>query len=277
MPLLKGKKIGFIGAGNMASAIIQGLINSGLIEKQNIFVSDLDNKKLEDMRERGVVTCTENKLVVDKSDIIILAVKPDTYEKILKEICTISNVPQKIFVSIAPGISISYIKKFFSINVKVVRAMPNTPALVGEGMTVTCYEPPVLPQEFEEVNEIFRSIGKVEAMQEDYLNEVVSVNGSSPAYVYMMIEAMADAAVLRGVPRDVAYRLVSQSILGSAKMVLSTGLHPGQLKDMVCSPGGTTIQAVYELEKSGFRASLINAMEKCTEKAMDLSRKYIKN
>ncbi len=258
----------------MASAIIQGLIGSGLINRQNIFVSDLDINKLKGMEEKGVVACPDNKTLADKSDIIILAVKPNVYEKVLKEICSVSDIYKKIFVSIAAGITIRYIKSFFPVNVKVVRTMPNTPALIGEGMTVTCYEPPVSESEFEEINEIFRSIGKVESMKENYLNEVVAVNGSSPAYVYMMIEAMADAAVLRGIPRDVAYRLVSQSILGAAKMVLETGLHPGQLKDMVCSPGGTTIQAVYELEKSGFRASLISAMEKCTEKAIDLSRKY---
>jgi pyrroline-5-carboxylate reductase len=272
---LSKMKIGFIGAGNMATAIIKGLVKAAIVDKKNVLVSDLNCNKLKAMEDMGIQAASNNIFIVENSDIIILAVKPNIYNVVLKEISSIANITNKIFVSIAAGISIKYIKSFFKEDVKVIRTMPNTPALIGEGMTVTCYEPPVTEYEFALVNEIFKSIGKVESINENYMNEVVAVNGSSPAYVYMMIEAMADAAVIRGIPRDMAYRLVSQSIMGAAKMVLETGKHPGELKDAVCSPGGTTIQAVYQLEKSGFRSSLMDAMEKCTEKAIELSKKYI--
>ncbi|MDK2801484.1 MAG: pyrroline-5-carboxylate reductase [Clostridiales bacterium] len=271
---LREKKIGFIGAGNMAMAIINGLLNTKIVDKNNIYISDVDRNKLSHFDKLNLHTSDENIHTVMKSDIVILAVKPNVYDIVLKEISNIKDVNNKIFVSIAAGISIKYIKSFFHSDVKVIRTMPNTPALIGEGMIVTCCEPPVTESEFNLINKIFESIGKVQIISENYMNEVIAVNGSSPAYVYMMIEAMADAAVLRGIPRDSAYRLVAQSIAGAAKMVLETGMHPGQLKDMVCSPGGTTIQAVYQLEKSGFRASLIDAMEKCTEKAIELSKKY---
>ncbi len=269
---LREKKIGFIGAGNMASAMINGLIKAEIVEKGNIYVSDLDTDKINTLKEQGVNASTINNEVINNSDIIVVAVKPNIYPIVLKDIASTTN-HNIIIVTIAPGLSIEYVKSYFDFDVKVVRTMPNTPALVGEGMTVTCYEAPVIEEEYELVNKIFTSIGKVESLDEKYMNEVVAVNGSSPAYVYIMIEAMADAAVMRGIPRDMAYRLVSQSVLGSAKMVLETEEHPAKLKDKVCSPGGTTIQAVYELEKSGFRASLMNAMESCTEKAIALGKK----
>ena len=266
-------RIGLIGAGNMSSAIINGLLKSGIVNPSDIYASDADKAKVAEFENKGVNTTTQNSVVVEESGIIILAVKPNIYPIVLKEIAEIPGVENKVLVSIAPGLSISYIKSFFKTDIKVVRTMPNTPAQIGEGMTVSCYEAPVTPEEFALVNRILESIGKVQSINEAYMNAIVAVNGSSPAYVYMMIEAMADAAVLRGIPRDMAYKLAAQSVAGAAKMVLETGIHPGQLKDMVCSPGGTTIQAVYQLEKSGFRSSLIEAMEKCTEKAIELSHK----
>ncbi|MGE4282898.1 MAG: pyrroline-5-carboxylate reductase [Clostridia bacterium] len=271
---LSNMKVGFIGAGNMATAIMNGLLKASMVDKSNIYVSDMDIGKLSILQNEGVNTSTNNKITVENSDIIILAVKPNIYGIVLKELSTIVSIHNKVIVSIAAGISIKYIKSFFDTEVKIVRTMPNTPALIGEGMTVLTYEHPVTKNEFELVNDIFKSIGKVEFISENYMNEVVAVNGSSPAYVYMMIEAMADAAVMRGIPRNMAYNLAAQSVAGAAKMVIETGKHPGELKDTVCSPGGTTIQAVYQLEKSGFRSSLMDAMEKCTEKAIELGKKY---
>jgi pyrroline-5-carboxylate reductase len=270
---LEEMKIGFIGAGNMSSAIINGLLKSSKINTKNVFVSDNNNSMLDKLSGIGVNTSLDNLYVVQNSDIIIIAVKPNVYQVILQEIAGVDNIEAKIIVSIAPGISINYIKSFFSGNIKVVRTMPNTPALIGEGMTVTCYESPVTIDEYKMINEIFDSVGIVEQLSEKLMNEVVAVNGSSPAYVYIMIEAMADAAVMRGIPRELAYRLSAQSIVGAGKMVIETGNHPGKLKDMVCSPGGTTIQAVSQLEKSGFRTAIIQAMEKCTEKAIELGKR----
>lgn len=275
MMQLKDAKIGFIGAGNMASAVINGLINGKVFEPKDIYVSDPDKQKLESFKKLNIHTNGTNEETVKNCDYIILAVKPNVYDLVLKQISKLQDLQDKVFISIAAGISIQYIKKYFSFPVKVVRVMPNTPALIGEGMTMTCCAPPVEEKEFELVNQIFNSVGKTETIDEEYMNEIIAVNSSSPAYVYIMIEAMADAAVMSGIPREMAYRVASQAVAGAAKMVLETGMHPAALKDMVCSPGGTTIQAVHQLEKAGFRACLMDAMEKCTEKAIELNKKYI--
>jgi|LSQX01.2.fsa_nt_gb pyrroline-5-carboxylate reductase len=267
------RKIGFIGAGNMAAAICKGMLMSGFVQTGNIFASDIDSERLRIFSNMGADTSKDNGSVVRNSDIVILAIKPDIYKIVLKEISKIPERSSTIFISIAPGISINYIKSVLG-DIKIVRAMPNTPATVLEGMTVTAYKKPVTEEEFKVVNSLFKSIGEVESVDEKYMNEVVALNGSSPAYVFMMIEAMADAAVMRGISRDSAYKIAAQSVSGAAKMVLETDTNPAQLKDMVCSPGGTTIQAVHMLEKHGFRNALIEAMEKCTDKAIEIGQKY---
>ncbi len=160
----------------------------------------------------------------------------------------------------------------FGKRIKIVRVMPNTPALVGEGMAAICPNDLVSKEETEEVISIFESFGKAEIVEEKLMDSVTAVSGSSPAYVYMFIEAMADAAVLEGMPRDKAYKFAAQAVLGSAKMVLETGMHPGALKDMVCSPGGTTIKAVATLEKHGFRNAIIEAMRDCAIKSKEMSK-----
>ena len=152
--------------------------------------------------------------------------------------------------------------------------MPNTPALVGEGMTLISYENNIDENDIKNVKKLFESVGKVEILDEKLMNEVTALTGSSPAYVYMFIEAMADAAVLSGIPRGIAYKLAAQSVMGSAKMVLESGKHPGELKDEVCSPGGTTIEAVSELEKNGFRSAVIEAMNVCTKRAREIGKIY---
>lgn len=266
---IKGKKLGIIGAGNMSTAIINGVILSDILKPSDIFVSDIDTKKLSELKKFKINIENSNIELAKNCDVIILAVKPTIYETVLNEIKEFNN---KIFVSIAPGISISFIKEILGENAKVVRTMPNTPSMVQMGMTVLCYKKPVTKDEFDSVLEIFNAIGLTQELDEKLLNSVVAVNGSSPAYVYMMIEAMADAACKNGIPRDIAYKLSAQSVMGSAKMVLETKEHPARLKDNVCSPGGTTIEAVNCLEEKGFRASIIEAMDKCTKKANMLSK-----
>ena len=188
----------------------------------------------------------------------------------MTELSNLANKENVLFVSIAPGITIEKIKGWLGFDAKVIRTMPNTPAMVGEGMTIMCYENPVTEQEYAKVRELFEAVGDVELMNEKMLNSVVALTSSSPAYVYMFIEAMADAAVYDGIPRSTAYKLAAQAVLGSAKMVLDTGKHPGELKDMVCSPAGTTIRAVKVLEEEGMRAAVIKAMNACTEKANNM-------
>lgn len=267
------KNIGVIGCGNMAQAIIGGIVASNILPGEKILVSDTDEKKLNYIKDKLNVKVTkDNKEIAANSDIIILAIKPNVHHQVIGEIkdCVKDDV---VIVTIGAGITIDYIEKAFNRDIKVIRTMPNTPALVGEGMAALCYNNIVSKEEIEEVVSIFESFGKVEIISEKLMDVVPAVSGSSPAYVYMFIEALADGAVLDGMPRDKAYKMAAQSVLGAAKMVLETGEHPGALKDKVCSPGGTTIEAVYSLEMSNFRGAVIQAMRKCTEKTIKMSEK----
>lgn len=260
-------KIGFIGCGNMASAIIQGITKKTDIKNTDIIVSDASEaaiaKAADDL---GVNATRSNTRVVSESEVLFLSIKPQFYETVLNEIKDIIS-PDQLIVTIAPGKTISWVESILGSNIKLVRTMPNTPALVGEGVTGVCKNVNVTDDDFTYVMSLLSSFGMAEAIPESLMDVCVSVSGSSPAYVFMFIEAMADAAVADGMPRDKAYKFAAQAVLGSAKMVLETGKHPGELKDMVCSPGGTTIEAVRVLEEKGFRSSVIEAMKSCTAKA----------
>jgi len=262
-------KIGFVGAGNMGGAIAKRLISSKAIEPENMIIADLDESKTEVFKKMNVFIAKNAAEVASCSDVVILAVKPVAFDYVLKDI---SDYTKPLYISIAAGITIDYIKSFFKANVRVIRAMPNTPALIGEGVTVVSSKHPATEDDEKLACKIFESVGIVERLNESYLNAVGSLSGSSPAYVYMMIEAMADAAVADGIPRHIAYKLAAQAVSGSAKTVLETGEHPARLKDAVCSPGGTTIRAVAELESGGFRSSLIKAMKECTKRSEELTK-----
>ena len=263
-------KIGFIGCGNMASAIIQGIVKKTDIKNEEIIVSDASEVAISKAADNiGVNATLSNTRVVSESDVLFLSVKPQFYETVLNEIKDKVS-PSQIIVTIAPGKTLAWIQSILGDNVKVVRTMPNTPALVGEGVTGVCRNANVTDEDFTYVMGLLSSFGMTEAIPESLMDVCVSVSGSSPAYVFMFIEAMADAAVADGMPRDKAYKFAAQSVLGSAKMVLETGKHPGELKDMVCSPGGTTIEAVRVLEDKGFRSAVIEAMKACTAKAKGL-------
>jgi pyrroline-5-carboxylate reductase len=265
-------KIGFIGSGNMASAMIKGITKSDLIKSENIMASDPNLEKLSDLKNQTNIKITTNNLEVAKfSNILFLSIKPNKYKDIIEEIRD-SISENTIIITIAAGITKSRIEEYFSKKVKLVRTMPNTPALVGEGMSALSPNEYISEEEINIISDIFKCFSKVEIIEESYIDTVTALTGSSPAYVYMFIEALADGAVLKGLPRDKAYKMAAQAVYGSAKMVLETGKHPGELKDEVCSPGGTTIEAVYSLEKSGLRAAVIEAMEKCIEKAKNMSK-----
>lgn len=266
------KIIGFIGSGNMCQAMIGGIINSKLVDPTNIIISDLDEKKLNSISKKyGVLTTTDSKEVAKQSDIIVLSVKPNIYDVIMKSIKEYVT-EEKVIVTIAAGKSIRDIENILGEKTKIVRTMPNTPALVNEGMSALCANKNILESDLNEVKSIFESFGKAEVVQEYLIDSVIGVSGSSPAYVFMFIEAMADGAVLGGMPRDQAYKFAAQAVLGSAKMVLESEKHPGELKDMVCSPGGTTIEAVKTLEEKGFRSSVIEAIVNCMEKSKKMSQ-----
>lgn len=265
------KTVGFIGCGNMGQAMLDGMLSSKLFKVDMVIASTTPRSYEKLQAKLNIKVVTNNLEVTDFADIIILSVKPENFKSVIDEIKThVKNTT--VLVSIAGGISIKQIEDMFGANIKVVRAMPNTSAAVRESMSVLCKNNFVTDEELKTVFSIFDSFGKTQLIDENLIDAVASVSGSSPAYVYMFIEAMADASVIRGIPRDQAYKLASQAVLGAAKMVLETGKHPGVLKDNVCSPGGTTIEGVYSLEKNNFRGTIIEAMEKCTEKTIKLSK-----
>lgn len=260
-------KIGFIGCGNMATSIIKGIIRKQIIDAENIIASAKTKATLDRVqKELGVKVSTDNLEVTENSDILVLAVKPQYYPEVIAQIKDVVRKEQ-IVISIAPGKTLDWLQEQFGGSVRLVRTMPNTPALVGEGMTGACRNEYVTDEDYATVLQILGSFGEVETIPENLMDVCVSVSGSSPAYIYILIEAMADGAVADGMPRAQAYKFAAQSVLGSAKMVLETGKHPGELKDQVCSPSGTTIEAVRVLEEKGFRSSVIEAMKACVRKA----------
>lgn len=266
------KIIGFIGGGNMASAIIGGLISSGVSDKDHIIASAKSESTAERLKSTyGIQASVVNTDVSTKADILFLAVKPNMFATVIPEIRE-SLKADAVVVSIAAGQTIAAIEGAFARPVRLVRAMPNTPALVGASMSALCKNDLVTEEELREVQRLFDSFGESEIIPEKLMDAVVGVSGSSPAYVYMFIEAMADAAVADGMPRSQAYKFAAQSVLGAAKMVLETGKHPGELKDAVCSPGGTTIEAVAALEKAGFRNAVIEGQRACVQKSIEMSR-----
>lgn len=266
------KKIGFIGAGNMAGAIIGGIIKSNLVESQNVIASAKTMTNLNKLKDEYNINVTlDAREVVKNSDIVFMAVKPNIFDGVLESVKDLIG-DEKIVVSIAAGKSISSMENIIGDDKKIIRTMPNTPALVNEGMSALCPNKNIEDEELKIVKGIFDSFGKSEVVGEYLIDSVIGVSGSSPAYVFMFIEAMADAAVVGGMQRKQAYNFAAQSVLGAAKIVLESGKHPGELKDMVCSPGGTTIEAVKVLENEGMRSSVINAVCACIEKSKEMSK-----
>lgn len=258
-------KLGFIGTGNMAGAIMGGIIKKGILKPEDIIGSDISEEGRKRVQDSyGITVTADNCEVASTAEVLILSVKPQFYAETIAEIKDCVKDSQ-IVVTIAPGKTLSWLKEQFGKEVKIIRTMPNTPAMVGEGMTAACPNEFVTEEEKAYVLEILGAFGKVEVVPERLMDAVVSTSGSSPAYVFMLIEAMADAAVADGMPRPQAYKFAAQAVYGSAKMVLETGKHPGELKDMVCSPAGTTIEAVRVLEEKGFRSAVIEAMKACAE------------
>lgn len=262
-------KIGFIGMGSMGRAILGGLLNVYAPEEMVFTAAHLE--KMEKVTgETGIPHALSNRDCAQRVKYLILAVKPQYFDIIFDEIKEVLT-PEQVIISLAPGISISNITERLGRNVRVVRAMPNTPALLGEGMTGVSYRADSYTDEEKKAIEvIFSSCGKMELVEERLMDAVGCVSGSSPAFLYMFIEALADGGVKYGLPRKTAYAMAAQTVLGSAKMVLETGKHPGQLKDEVCSPGGTTIAGVSALEEYGFRNAVIKAADACYDKTQKM-------
>ncbi len=262
-------KLGFIGAGNMAQAMIGGVLGSGLLQKDDIIASAATQNTIEKVQKQYGIRTTLNNREAAGADIVFLAVKPAYCGQVIEEIKdTVSE--QQVIVSIAAGKTMAWLEEKFGGKRKIIRTMPNTPALVGEGITAVCPNDNISTEELQSVCKILESFGRAEVIQESMMDAVIAVSGSSPAYVFLFIEAMADAAVAEGMPRATAYQFAAQSVLGSARMVLETGKHPGELKDMVCSPAGTTIEAVRVLEREGLRGSVMECMRACADKSRNM-------
>ena len=259
-------KLGFIGTGNMASAIMGGIIKNNVIPAEEIIGADLFAPGRERVqKEYGINVTADNKEVAQKAETIILSVKPQFYESVIADIKDVVTDKQ-IIITIAPGKTLAWLAEQFGKDVKIVRTMPNTPAMVGEGMTAVCPNEHLTEDEIAYVKSLLESFSRAEIVPERLMDVVTAVSGSSPAYVFMFIEAMADAAVAQGMPRKQAYQFAAQAVLGSAKLLLETGMHPGELKDMVCSPAGTTIEGVRILEKNGFRSAVFEALQGAADK-----------
>jgi pyrroline-5-carboxylate reductase len=265
--------VGFIGIGNMGGALARSIAINDKDREFSLSAFDINTQLLKSIaKELGIREEESAASLVNHSDIIVLAVKPQYCSQVLENIKPALK-PEKILVSVAVGLSVEYYKNLLGPDAKVVRTMPNTPALVGAGMTLVSWDDLITNDEKKVIMKLLGYSGLVEELDESLMCEVTALTGSSPAYVFIMIEAMADAAVKSGIPRNRAYRLAAQAVLGSAKMVLDTGKHPGELKDMVCSPAGTTIEAVAALEREGFRNAIMTAMEECTRRAREIGRK----
>lgn len=267
------KRIGFIGAGNMGGAIIEGLIKSKVVAASHVYAINNHPQKLQyfiDVYGINKVDSIAN--IVKISDLLVLCVKPKDIANVLTEAAKYLD-QHTVVISIAAGITLASLEKMIASKHKIVRVMPNTPALVGEGMSSITPNELVTDDELADVLRIFNSLGKAEVLSESLIDAVVGVSGSAPAYIFMLIEAMADGAVMGGMSRQQAYTFAAQAVLGSAKMVLETGKHVAELKDMVCSPAGTTIEGVRTLESKGFRSAIIEAMKSCMDKSSAMSKK----
>ena len=263
---------GFIGVGNMGYPLLKATVNT--FGGSEVVYKDASPERNQFvMNETGVAFAEDIITVVKQCKYLVLAVKPQFFPQVLDEIKKFVT-KEHVVISIAAGITIEFLKDSISQSIRVVRAMPNTPALLNKGMTgISFSQDDFTEEEHGVIDQFFRSFGKYEVFDEKLMNAVICANGSSPAYVYMFIEALADSVVSYGIPRDKAYTLAAQTVLGAAAMVLETGEHPGKLKDNVCSPGGTTIAAVKALEEHGLRNAVMKASDACYEKAVSLSNK----
>jgi len=268
--LLKDKKIGFLGGGSMAEALITGLLGAGLVEPTSIYASDINTARQEYLKQKFGIQTTDNSAVVNTADIVILAVKPQAIAGLLEEIAPKVH-PELTVISIVAGIPTDFIESFFSGPVPVVRVMPNTPCLIGQGASAVCAGKFCPQPNVEKALAVFKAAGQAVVVSESMMDCVTGLSGSGPAYMYMIMEGFIDGAVRLGLSRDVARVLTAQTMLGSAKMVLDTGEHPAKLKDMVTTPGGTTIAGLYALEEGALRALLMKAVAEAASRSSQLN------
>lgn len=263
-------RIGFLGAGKMAQAIAKGIIASGKVKERNIMASGVNQSIKEFIPGIDIKRVFDNLEVVEKCDILFIAVKPHMVKEVLLSISP-EKAANKLFVSVAAGVTIASLENWLPETARVIRVMPNTPCMVMSGVTSAHSGTRSSEQDMQIIVELMSCCGIVEILPESLIHSVIGVSGSGPAYAYMAMEALADGGVKMGLPRLTARRLAAHTLMGAAKMSMESGLHTGELKDNVCSPNGTTIRAVHHLEQSGFRSSLIGAVEASANRSKELS------
>ena len=267
---IKDKKIGFVGAGNMGEAMIKGLLAATLVTPKAVYATDVRSERLKELDRRyGIQVAADNPALVRDVDVVILAVKPQIIEPVLQEVAH-ALTRAKLMISIAAGVSTARLRAVLGKQARLIRVMPNTPALVLAGVTAIAKAEGLEPGDLDTASEIFSAVGRVVVLEEELLDAVTGLSGSGPAYVALVIESLADGGVKMGLDRITAMTLATQTVLGAAKLLLETGLHPGALKDMVSSPGGTSIAGIAALEEGGVRTTFIKAVERATQRSREL-------
>ena len=269
---VKGKRLGFVGCGNMGEALVKGLVEASVVPGDLIIVSDTRNERLAELDRRYGVRCAKSNVeLVREADVVVLAVKPQIMAPVLSEIAS-SLSRRHLVISIAAGVSTGTLRAGAGKDLRLIRVMPNTPALVLEGATAIAKAKDLEAGDLETAEEIFGAVGKVVVLDEELMDAVTGLSGSGPAYVAVVIESLADGGVKMGLDRVTAMTLATQTVLGAAKLLLETNLHPGALKDMVSSPGGTSIAGIAALEEGGIRTTFIKAVERATLRSRELGR-----
>lgn len=270
-----GKTIAFLGAGNMAEALVKGLLRAGVAAPGEILCTDRRRDRLAELAERyGVRTSVDNRAAAAEAGIVLLSVKPQVMNKLLGEIASALDA-SKLVISIAAGVPLAAIERRVGHGVRVIRTMPNTPALVGAGATAIAPGDHAVEEDLQQARALFDAVGKTVIVDESLLDAVTGLSGSGPAYIFLVIEALADAGVKVGLDRRTSQDLAAQTVLGSAKLLIETGEHPGRLKDQVTSPGGTAIAGLHTLEAGGLRTTLMNAVEAATKRSHELGKRFL--
>ncbi|HYB93111.1 MAG TPA: pyrroline-5-carboxylate reductase [archaeon] len=265
------RRIGIIGAGRMGTALVAGLLKGGVVGKDSLYASDVSDQRCHQLSEIYGIKCfSNNKMVVENSDIVIIAVEPAHMQAVLKDIGEVLS--SQLLVSIAAAVSTDFIKQNLKKDVAVVRVMPNNPCLVGEGMIVIASAPDISEKRFKAVEEIFSAVGRVLVLDEDLFDAVTGLSGSGPAFIYLVIEGLVEGGIKSGLSADTALVLAAQTVLGAGKMVLETKAHPSKLREMVTTPGGTTVEGLKELDRSDIKGVFSRAVERAAQKSRELKK-----
>ncbi len=269
------KTIAFLGAGNMAEALIKGLLRAGIARPDSVIATGRRSEKIEELqRTYGVRTTMDNVAAAREADVVVLSVKPQALDKVLVQVAPVVD-PRKLVISVAAGVPIAAMERRLGAGARIIRTMPNTPSLVGAGACALSRGEHASDEDLAVATRIFQAVGITTVVDENLLDAVTGLSGSGPAYIFLVIEALSDAGVKVGLPRYTAQKLAAQTVLGSAQLLIETGTHPGQLKDQVTSPGGTAIAGLHTLEAGGLRTTLINAVEAATRRAKELGEQFL--